>query len=96
VNKVDQGLKEVGISVVARGNEDIESMIRRFKKKVNKTGILKDLRKKDYYMKPSIAKRRKSAEAKKRLERELQKELEKKSKKYYRKGDKNEKNSSSK
>ena len=92
-----QNLKEIGICVVARDKEDIESLIRRFKKKVNKSGILKDLRKKDYYNKPSMAKRIKKAEAKKRLERELQKELMKKtSKKYYNKGDKNEKDSSPK
>ena len=88
--------KEIGICVVARGNEDIESLIRRFKKKVNKSGILKDLRKKEYYDKPSMAKRKKAAEARKRLERDLAKEMMKKTKKYYNKGDKNEKNPSDK
>jgi len=90
-------LKEVGICVIARDKEDIESLIRRFKKKVNKSGILKDLRKKEYYDKPSMAKRKKSAEARKRLERDLAKEMMKKTKKYYNnKGDRNEKNTSDK
>ena len=89
-------LKEVGISVIARDKEDIESLIRRFKKKVNKSGILKDLRKKEYYDKPSMAKRKKSAEARKRNERDLAKEAMKKTKKYYNKGEKNEKNPSDK
>jgi small subunit ribosomal protein S21 len=89
-------LKEVGIAVIARDKEDIESLIRRFKKKVNKSGILKDLRKKEHFDKPSMAKRKKKAEARKRLERDLQKEMMKKTKKYYNKGDRNEKDSSSK
>ena len=75
-------LKEVGVSVVKRDNEDEESLMRRFKKKVNKSGILKDLKKKDYFDKPSMAKRKKKSEAKKRLKRELQKEMIKKQKKY--------------
>ena len=98
-NKVYIDLKEVGISVIARDKEDVESLIRRFKKKVNKSGILKDLRKKEYYDKPSMAKRKKSAEARKRNERDLAKEMMKKTKKYYNnnnKGDRNEKNTSDK
>ena len=87
-------LKEIGISVVKRDSEDEESLIRRFKKKVNKSGILKDLKKKDYFDKPSMAKRKKKVEARKRLQREMQKEISKKTKKYNKTGERNEKNSS--
>ena len=81
-------LKEVGIVVIKKDNEDDESLIRRFKKKVNKSGILKDLKKKDYFDKPSMAKRKKKVEARKRLEREIQKELSKKTKKYHNRSEK--------
>jgi small subunit ribosomal protein S21 len=65
---------EVGICIVKRDGEDIESMIKRFKKKVNKSGILKDLKRKSQFDKPSIARRKKENEARRRLEREKRKE----------------------
>lgn len=83
--------KEIGISIVKRDGEDIESMIRRFKKKVIKSGIIKDCKRRDYYEKPSVARRRKSNEAQKRLEREAEKEMKENSKKK-RTGEKYEKN----
>lgn len=51
-----------GVSVVVRNN-DIEKAIRILKKKVNQENIFKDLRKKEYYEKPSVKKRRRKAEA---------------------------------
>ena len=50
-------------------NEPFERALRRFKKKYEKAGVLRDVRKKSYYMKPSDAKRiaaQKSAKARKR------------------------------
>ena len=52
-----------GIIVIARPNEDIDLLIRRFKRKVNKSGILRDVKLKAFYEKPSILKRRKRNEA---------------------------------
>lgn len=46
--------------------ETIDSMLRRFKKEVVKSEILKDLKKREYYVSPSEKKRLKSAEAQKR------------------------------
>lgn len=40
-----------------------------FRKKVQRAGILQDLRKKRYYVKPSVAKRLKSAAAQRRKRR---------------------------
>jgi len=61
---------EVGVSVIKRDGEDIESLLRRFKKKVNNSGILKDLKEKSHYEKPCIQRKKKRLEAKKRLIRE--------------------------
>jgi small subunit ribosomal protein S21 len=58
--KVDE---RKGIIVVARENEDIESLIKRFKKKVNKSGILRELKIKSHYEKPSEHKKRKMNES---------------------------------
>ena len=77
---------ETGISIIKREGEDIESMIKRFKKKVNKSGILKDLKRKSQFDKPSVARRKKENEARRRLERDKKKEQ------YKRKNIKGEKN----
>lgn len=75
---------ENGISVIRREGEDVESLIRRFRKKVTKSGIFKDLKVKEFYEKPSIKKRRKQTEARKRkirdeikLERKVNKNFKK-------------------
>lgn len=44
-----------GLVVVVKNN-DVEKAIRILKKKVNDEGILKDLRKKEFYEKPSVKK----------------------------------------
>jgi|LSQX01.3.fsa_nt_gb small subunit ribosomal protein S21 len=66
-----------GILVIRRENEDIDSLIKRFKKKVNNSGILRELKKYSAYEKPSIARKRKRKEAQIRREKESLK-LEKK------------------
>ncbi len=47
-------------------NESLESAIKRFKRKCQKDGIIGDLRKKEAYEKPSIAKKKKSEAARKK------------------------------
>ncbi len=47
-------------------NENLESALRRFKRKCSRDGIIGDLRKKEYYEKPSVKKRKKSEAARKR------------------------------
>lgn len=54
--------KLTGLVVIVKNN-DVEKAIKILKKKVNDEGILKDLRKKEYYEKPSVKKRRRKAEA---------------------------------
>ncbi len=47
-------------------NESLESAIKRFKRKCQKDGIIGDLRKKEAYEKPSIARKKKSEAARKK------------------------------
>lgn len=42
------------VSVTSRTDENIEKMIRRFKRQCEQAGVLKRLRKKSYYEKPSV------------------------------------------
>ena len=47
-------------------DESIESALRRFKKKVQKAGILSEVRRRERYEKPSIKKKRKAEAARKK------------------------------
>jgi small subunit ribosomal protein S21 len=47
-------------------NEPIESALKRFKKKIQKAGILSEIKRRERYEKPSIKKKRKSEAARKR------------------------------
>ena len=63
-------------TVYVRREEKLDSMIRRWKKKVEKEGILTDMAKFDYYLSPMEKKRAKKKEAQKRV-RVLEKKLAK-------------------
>jgi small subunit ribosomal protein S21 len=54
---------EGGGLIVSVRNNDVEKAIRLLKKKINVEGLQKDLRKKEYYEKPSEKRRRRHAEA---------------------------------
>ena len=58
-------------------NENLENALRRFKRKCSRDGIIGDLRKKEFYEKPSV-KKRKKAEAAKCRNREKNRETEQK------------------
>ena len=51
---------------VIRDNESIEDALRRFKRDVSKTGTLREARKREFYEKPSVKRKKKSEEARKR------------------------------
>jgi len=55
--------------VIVKEGEPIERALKRFKKKVEAAGILKDVRKREYYQKPSIRKKEKRIAAEKRRRR---------------------------
>ena len=44
-------------------NENLENALRRFKRKCSRDGIIGDLRKKEFYEKPSVKKRKKAEAA---------------------------------
>ena len=49
-----------------RDNEPFEVAMKRFKKQCEKAGILSELRRREYYDKPSVRKKKKAAAARKR------------------------------
>ena len=54
-------------TIVRRDNESLEDALRRFKRDVSKTGVLREARQREHYEKPSEAKKRNRQElAKKR------------------------------
>ena len=64
---------EVGICVVKRRNENINDLIRRFKKKYSKSGLNKEAKDLMSYDKPSLKRRKKRAAAERIRIREAQK-----------------------
>ena len=53
--------------IVVGNNESIDSALKRFKKQVEKGGILSEVRKREFYEKPSEKKKKKLFAAKKRV-----------------------------
>lgn len=49
-----------------RENDHLEYALRRFKKSCEKLGILSEIKKREYFEKPSIARKKKSIAARKR------------------------------
>ena len=49
-----------------RDNEPFEAAMKRFKKSCEKAGILSELKRREYYDKPSVRKKKKAAAARKR------------------------------
>jgi small subunit ribosomal protein S21 len=54
------------VEVTIAESDKLDWALKTFKKKMLRSGILKDLRKKRFYVKPSEARQRKSAEARRR------------------------------
>jgi small subunit ribosomal protein S21 len=54
------------IEIVLGDDDRIEWALKAFRRKVSKAGILRDVRRKRYYVKPSVARAAKSAEARRR------------------------------
>ena len=57
------------VEVTVKKDEPLERALRRFKKKYEKAGILKDVKRTAYYLKPSEEKRIKRSKAKRRMQR---------------------------
>jgi ribosomal protein S21 len=63
--------RQVMPTVRVKENEPFEVAMRRFKRSVEKTGLLTELRAREAYEKPTTARKRKKAAAKKRLQKKL-------------------------
>lgn len=50
-------------------NETLDSALRRFKRATQKAGIISEVRKREHYEKPSVARKKKSEAARKRKTR---------------------------
>ncbi len=55
--------------IILDENDNLERALKVFRRKVQRSGILQDLRSKRYYVKPSLAKRLKAAAALRRKRR---------------------------
>lgn len=62
-----------GTHVIVKEGEDIDRAMRRFKNKVEEAGVLKDLQKKEFYEKPTTARKRKKAAGRARYLKKLEK-----------------------
>ena len=60
--------------VRVREGESHEQALKRFKKQCEKAGVLSEIRKREYYEKPSVQKKKKAAAARKRLLKKLRKQ----------------------
>jgi len=73
VKKIENQLE--GVVVVLREDESIQSLIKRFKKKVSKNEIMKDIKRHMFYEKPSRTRKRKRVEAESRRRKEEEKRM---------------------
>lgn len=60
--------------VHVREDESFENALRRFKRKVEKSGVLTELRKRQHFEKPSVKRKRKAVAARKKMLRKLSEE----------------------
>lgn len=69
-------------SVKIRENEPFDVALRRFKRSCEKAGILAEVRRREYYEKPTSVRKRKAAAAVKRHLKKLQRESRRLERKY--------------
>lgn len=68
---MDYNKKFKGNTVVLKEGENVNSALRRFKRKVQDSGTLDDLRAKEFYEKPTTERKRKKGAAKARWRKQL-------------------------
>lgn len=62
------------VGIIIQDNENIDRAIRRFKKKYERSGILKEVKKRAYFTKPSVKRRMKKIKAIRRSQRAMMEE----------------------
>lgn len=55
-------------------NDQVEKALRKFKKKVTESGLLQDLREREFYEKPTTARKKAKNQAKRRWQKKIQAE----------------------
>ncbi len=63
-----------GSTVFVKENEPIDRALRRFKNKIQDSGLLQELREREFYEKPTTTRKRKKSAAKNRWRKELEKQ----------------------
>lgn len=63
--------KPNGRSVIVKDYENINQALRRFKKKVDDSSVLEELREKEFYIKPTTARKKAKGAAKARWQKAL-------------------------
>lgn len=59
------------VGIVVAENESIDRAIKRFKKKYERSGVLKEFKKRTFFTKPSVKKRMKRVKAIRRAQRAM-------------------------
>jgi len=63
------------VGIIIGDNEPIDKAIRRFKKKYERSGVLKEFKKRTFFTKPSVKKRMKRMKAIRRNQRAMLEEV---------------------
>jgi small subunit ribosomal protein S21 len=64
-------------AIIIRDGESFESALRRFKKQCERTGILSEVKRREYYEKPSVKRKKKILAAKKRILKKMRRMVQK-------------------
>jgi small subunit ribosomal protein S21 len=60
--------------VKLKDNEGIEEAIRRFKRECERSGIMQEIKKREFYKAPSVVRKEKTAETKRKIRRKMLKD----------------------
>ncbi len=63
---------EVKVGIRVREGEAYEATLRRFKKDCEKSGVLSEIRRREFYEKPSVRRKKKSIAARKRAAKRIE------------------------
>ena len=72
-NLMKNDMKLEGLTVIVK-NDDVNRALKKLKNKMEDCGKLRDLQKKEFYEKPTTARKRKKSAAKARYQKQLEKE----------------------
>ncbi|MCB4756009.1 MAG: 30S ribosomal protein S21 [Elusimicrobia bacterium] len=59
------------VLVKLKENESIEEALRRFKRECERSGILQEIKRREFYESPSVRRKRKMAESRRKLKRRM-------------------------